>query len=310
MSFDPGADFNPYQSPNTSPPGSDEEDRRTFRPRTTSITDVLEECTSLYGRHFGTLIGAQFVLFLVLVFSVFVLVLLILLAMPAFFGNDRQAAGLMAAVLLGVLLAPWCAYLMLGLFYLHWKIGRGETPYVSDIFGGGRWLIRFIGALFVASILAFGTIFVFVMGGGLLALAVGELAVIFTVIMLFVPVVGFYMVYALLPFVIIDQDVDMITAVSRAFALVQANWLTLFGLGFIALMVSLPGTVLQIAADIMKQPVLNFVSAIYSLFTGPWLILMLAVAYLQMAGQPTASDRPSTSAGDRERFEFDPSKWS
>ena len=124
---------------------------------------------------------------------------------------------------------------------------------IGDVFGGGRYFLRFLG-----SAIAFGLM---VLGGYIACI-----------------IPGIYLALMFFPFtfVLLDEDAPGITCLWRAKEVTENNRLSLFQMTFAMVGIALLGLLMLCVGVI---------------FTAPLAWLIPAVAYLHMTGQPTALER-------------------
>lgn len=144
-------------------------------------------------------------------------------------------------------------FLAIGQAILLLKIARGERAEISDLFSGGRYFWRGLGA---------GVLFgMMVLVGILLCIIPG-----FIVALMFGPFL----------FVLVDKDVGAVESLSMAKTFTTNNLLALVVLALAGLGLSILGILACLIGLI---------------FVAPYLALTNAVAYLAMSGQPTGEIR-------------------
>jgi predicted Zn finger-like uncharacterized protein len=142
-------------------------------------------------------------------------------------------------------------YLTVGQTIFFLKIARGQPAEIGDLFRGGHYLLRAIG-----SSLLFGLMMVI---GFILLIVPGII-----VLLMFWPCI----------YVLVDTDAPGIECLSRAREITRNTWgtvcllwLTTIGLSFLGMLACCVGL----------------------FFTAPLSIMLFAVAYCRMTGQPTAN---------------------
>lgn len=152
------------------------------------------------------------------------------------------------------------AVLQYGVMFLLWagqsytmlKLARGEPVELSDLFRGGPYFLRSAGSSFLYLLM--------VTVGMLLCLVPGVFAML-----LFWPYL----------YVIVDRDVGALEGLSTAKRLTEGNLGTGFLLGLMTIGLNIIGILM---------------CCVGVLFTAPLCMLLSAVAYLMISGQPTAAD--------------------
>jgi uncharacterized membrane protein len=165
----------------------------------------------------------------------------------------REQAPMVAVVYFPLLFLTWIfqIYMTVGQMIFLLKIARGQPVGFGDLFRGGRYLLRAIGN---------GLLFGLMLGIGFMLLIVpGVIAAL-----MFWPYI----------FVLVDTNARGIECLSRAREITPHTWgtmillwLTMFALAFLGALACGVGM----------------------LFTIPLSMLLFAVAYCRMTGQPTAS---------------------
>ena len=162
-----------------------------------------------------------------------------------------------------------------GLFFL--KIARGQRGELGDIFTGAPYFLSMLAANLLLGLMVCGIILVgislpvviWMAIGRTEALVLGFLGSIPTVIVLVVLGVIFSQFF----FLILDRNVGPIEALRLSAQITQGNRLTLFLLYLLSSGIQLLGVL---------------ACCIGVFVTTPFIILLSAVAYLRMTGQPTA----------------------
>jgi len=188
---------------------------------------------------FGIVFGVNIVVFVVRG-------VLILMRMP----NAMQIL-LMFPLQLGCWALGFWLQIGLGLFFL--KIARGERAELADLFTGGPYFLRILGASLLFFLMYFVGILLLVIPGIIVALMFSQ----------------FYLL-------ILDRNVGVLESLELSKDVTHGNKLTLF-------LVFLVAWLLAIVAMIPCG--LGLIVAV------PFFALLSPVIYLTMTGQPTAADR-------------------
>jgi len=176
--------------------------------------------------------------------------------MAAFVLGGLMVAGLgepgavlfVLAMIAAVLALVW---LSIGLAIFALKLVRGQPAGVADLFAGGPYLLRVVVAGLLISLI--------VMAGTFLCV---------------IPGIIFSLMYSQCIFLIVERNVGVMESLTLSTQLTRGNKLTLFGIWLVVWLVSL---------------VLNMVSCgLAGFFVAPYSLILAAVTYLAMTGQPTA----------------------
>ena len=142
-------------------------------------------------------------------------------------------------------------WISLGQAIYFLKIARGQPAELSDLFTGGPYFLRVLGA----SIL-FGLI------------------VLCGYILLIIPGIIFSLMFSQYYYLILDRNIGVIDSLSISKDLMDGNKLTLFLIGLVAGVVGIVVVLLTCGIGL--------------LVVGPFMALLTPVIYLAITGQPTA----------------------
>jgi phage FluMu protein Com/uncharacterized membrane protein len=249
----PSASLNPYSSPAARglAPGSADVGRGQLE-----VGDVMDRTWKIYVENLGQLILGMFVYLIVGMFGVLGLALILLVGFGiggalGNAGNDEVGVAVIviAATLFGVLLFGFSIWLIVGLFRWILAVARGQSNSIGMIFSGGPYILPALGAGLLVT----------------LATTLGYFACI-------VPGLILAVLFSQFLWLIVDRNAGAIESLGQSMRLTEGNRLSLCLLFLIAFGISLVG---------------GFIPFSF-LFTGPFIYLMMAVAYLRMTGQPTA----------------------
>jgi phage FluMu protein Com len=141
-------------------------------------------------------------------------------------------------------------FLGVGQTIVFLKVARGQPTEVSDLFRGGPYYLRALGANFLFALM-----------------------IVFGLILLIVPAVIAALMFWPFLYVLVDTDAPGLDCLSRAREITRNTWgtvillwLTAFGLGILGALACCVG----------------------SIFSTPLVLLLFTVAYCRMTGQPTA----------------------
>ena len=167
--------------------------------------------------------------------------------------DDFQIVAALAQVAFGLLASAFSYFMSIGQTIALLKIARGQQAEISDLFTGGRFFWRAVGA---------GILFGLMTLAGFVCLIVG----MFIVMLIFGPYL-----YAL-----VDRDVGPVESLSVAYRITTNNLFALFVLGLAIFGLTILGLIPCGLGLIVVAPFGMFVQA---------------VAYLEMSGLPTAQVR-------------------
>lgn len=238
------ASDNPFQSPVTAEMRSptESEIHRGFTPTRIELFDVLGTAWAIYKANIGKVVLAGLA---VLVLSTAVTGG-VSYAMKDASILERQAVNLVANV-------P-TIWLSLGLLIFYIKIARGENAELGDLFSGGPYLLRALGAgaiIFLSTVAGF--------------------------ILLIIPGIIIALMFSQTLCVLVDQNVGAIDALRMSAKATRGNKLTLFALGLLMIPVVALVTLLT--------------CLIGYFFVVPFVQLLAVVTYLAMTGQGMAVQR-------------------
>jgi hypothetical protein len=286
MSFTPTPGFpddewNPYAQPEVEIGRRAPARLEPLSPIPFTLADVIRYSWETYRTRMGLCIGVVALVFgLNVAFSVFSAAVQNVLDHS---GAEPPVVRIVSGVtrLVGVVFQLW---LTSGQMLVLLKVARGQFATASEVFHGGRYLLRVILATILAGLVVMG---VLVLTG--IPLAVG--AVIFrgdTTILPFVlvlgavpPILGF--IYALARisqymYVIIDRDTSALNSLKASAALTNGQvgkllvlWALASGINMLGLLSCLVGLIVTV----------------------PYTALLLAVVYVALAGQSIADQKPA-----------------
>ena len=243
------ADQNPYRSPvDFSPPATGyRASTGQIYPTQIDLGDVLSRTWTVFKDRLGICLGAFF-----LAFFVNLLVGQLLTQGAAVIGALSKEEGVMIAlgVLANLAAQAFSLWIAIGQAMVFLHIARGEPVELGELFAGGPYLLRAIGA----SILFF---FGFLVG----------------IILLIVPGIIFALMFSQFFYLIIDRNLGVVESLEVSRQVTSGNKLTLFALGFVVL-------------GLMLVAILPCGLGLIILW--PFVSLLWPVTYLSMTGQPTA----------------------
>ncbi|NLE36893.1 MAG: hypothetical protein GX621_02600 [Pirellulaceae bacterium] len=273
----PRDSVNPYEAPDEIPAGDSPFGASLspsgIRPTRIGFGDVLARTWTVFTEKWGMCLAVALVC-VIINFGVgqvsqIICQLLIMAAGPV---------GIFGAIVVYVATQVFGLWINTGQAIFFVKTARGHDAEFTDIFTGGPYLLRVLGAGILFSLGGAAILGICLAPAGALALAKAEDAAIIAMICGFS--VGFiaFIAYTLtfLPYfyLIIDQNMGIIDSLTEARRVTSGNRLTAFG---ILLVTGLIGGVITL-----------FTCGIGLLAVLPYMSLLYVVLYLSMIGQPTA----------------------
>jgi hypothetical protein len=247
----PGAD-NPYRSP-TAGTGTPESASAAgvLRPTPIELGQVFNSAWAIFKQRWGMCVLVVFAVWAINFAVAMVFQGLIVAVAHGPHNQELQLLLLFVNMAVRILLLVW---LTSGQILFMLKIGRGEDAHFGDVFSGGPYMLRVMGA---------GILF------GLMALL--------GYILLIVP--GIIVILMFWPFIyaIIDRNADVLESLDIARNLTNGNKLTVFLMGLLVMLLLV----------VCLIPILLTCGIGYFAFIA-YIALLWVVAYLQMSGQPTA----------------------
>lgn len=228
------------------------EDKETG-PRQSRIIDpgeVISAAWTIYKNELGLVLGSVVVFILISIAAIIPMYVVVFAAqMQIMQGQDGTVLSLLGNLLqIPYILVMW--FMNIGVSKVLYKVARGKQTSIGEIFSGGPYFLRMIGASIIFTIMAFI--------GGMLCVIPGII-----VMLMFWPYV----------FVLIDENPGGVDCLWRSKEITQGNWGSVFILALVWFALILLGYMALCLGVI---------------FTMPLASLMFAVAYCHMTGQRTA----------------------
>lgn len=238
---------NPYQSPNPfSPLPTTQAAPGDIRPTIIDLGDLMSRAWEIYKREWGTCL----VLVLIIIGCnigfgmVFGIANNIIVAVT----RDQDIAAIFSLFtnFISQILQAW---ITIGQIRCFLRVARGQPVEFGEIFTGGPWLLRIIGASILYGLMVFGGVLLFIVPGIILALMFGQ----------------YY-------YLIVDRDLGVMDSLKTAKQITDGNKLTLFLLGLVCFGLTIAGF-LALCVGLLAVI--------------PYITLLQVMAYLTMTGQPT-----------------------
>jgi hypothetical protein len=222
--------------------------------------DVLSQAWEIYKNQLGLLIGGTLAMFGVeIAFSILGQVVQVVVQMSVAGarggrpGGDLDPAVLGVTIIFAILNFGLNCYLQAGYTRLLLKIVRGENADVAEVFSGGRFFWRVVGANLLFVLAFYAGLLLFLIPGLIVALMLWPFM-----------------------YVIVDRDVGVFESFRRSREITSGNYLACIVLGLAA----------------VGAWLLGFIACLIGLiFTTPYMLLIFAVAYCRMGGQPVGGAR-------------------
>ena len=238
---------NPYQSPSalgTAPATAYAQSAGEITPTRIDLEDIFSRTWRIYKEQWGACLAAFVVVFAINM----VLRGPIIFMQMAFDGNDGALVLLNLANIVVILVVVW---INLGQMLYFLKIARGQPAELSDLFTGGPYYLRVLGA---------GILF--------------GLIVVCGYVLLIIPGIILGLMLSQFAYVILDRNVGVMDSLSISKDLMVGNKLTLF-------LISLVGSVISFVIILLT-------CGVGILAVAPFMTLLAPVIYLGVSGQPTA----------------------
>jgi phage FluMu protein Com len=245
---------NPYQSPSSYAPGGPGESGPPMSKGTLDFNDVFSRTWTIFKEQWGMCV-VVFLLFTVIRF-VFNLVVNNGAQFLGAAAHDKVIFFVIASLgyVVTILFAVW---LQIGLTKYFLKVAKGQTAEIGELFtGASHFLPILLSSLLVGVIVFFG------------------------LIALIVPGIILSLMFSQYYYLILDRNVPILDSLKISMDLTNGNKLMLFAIGFVAGIVGALVTVLTCCLG--------------ALVVGPYIMLLNAVIYYTLIGEPTAEQRQFT----------------
>ena len=284
--FAPADSVNPYQAPADSSTMNRPQSSSAapgVRPAKIQFSDVFSHSWNIFTEQWLMCVVVFLVFFVVMacIFGAVAGVIILSVAVTQSIAIVAPVAVL--AVVAGMIVMVWIS-VGIQLFFI--KMARGHEVEFGDLFAGGPYLLRYIGASALYSLGLCAIMGIFLAPCTLLGLAIdNELALVGLVaggILAVVPTMIYWLTFFPFSYLIIDQNMGIMDsfAVSREVTLGN-RWMML------AIIV-----VMALIGSAINQVTCNLGTFVVSPFT----FLLYAVMYMRMIGQPTADMRQQVEA--------------
>jgi phage FluMu protein Com len=238
---------NPYQSPNPfSPMPTTQAAPGEIRPTIIDLGDVMGRTWEIYKREWGTCL----VLVLIIIGCNFGFSMVFGVANNIIVAVTRnQEIAALFSVFTNFILQIFQAWITIGQIRCFLRVARGQPVEYGEIFSGGPWLLRIIGASILYGLMVLGGVLLLIVPGIILALMFGQ----------------YY-------YLIVDRDMGVMDSLKTAKQITDGNKLTLFLMALVCFGLTLAGLL---------------VLCVGVLAVAPYIALLQVMAYLTMTGQPT-----------------------
>lgn len=234
---------------------------RAMQPTKIDAGEVISASWAIFKSQMGLCIGGFLLFCFLLSVSSFALFFVLDIVGMALFGGmggggmgrrPPNPGAFLGLGLFNFLIVVLFVYFDTGFHLLFLNIARGRNAEIGNLFGGGPYFLRILGNTLI--------FFILVVIGYMLCIIPGIL-----VILMFWP----------FQFVIVDRNPPGLGGLIEAKELTEGNWGAVFLLELASLGILLLG---------------ELACGVGMLFAAPLVMLMFAVAYCRMSGQPTAAD--------------------
>jgi len=269
---------NPYQAPSLAAARADEASligTRIFQPTTIEVTEVVRRAWEIYKLKMGftmLVVILGFGLQYALSFGIGMMNMAVQIAMPG------SLAYVVTQVFFNIVSNVFGSWIWFGIIIALLNVARGEPTSVGDVFRGGPYLIRGIIATILMMLIGIAVFAPFT-APGLLLLAVrgpedGVAMLVLGIGALLALIPWMYIGVSIFqyPFLIVDRNMDAISAISLSWKITSGNRWQLLAVYILAGLVALIGMI---------------ACCLPAIFTLPLATLFSVVAYLALTGQPT-----------------------
>ncbi len=220
-------------------------------PTRIDLGDVFSRAWQIFTQRIGLCIGVWFV-----VFGLGIFVNIVVGVGVNVLGGRDPAVRAMLDGIGNIITGVFSTWIGTGQAIVFLGIARGRDVSLGELFNGGPFLLRAIGA---------SILFILAVFGG--------------TILLIIPGIIFYFMFSQFLYLIVDRNVGVIDSLKLSSQITSGNKLTLFaiglvlfGLGILAILPCFLGLIVLV----------------------PFSMLLHAVMYLSMSGQPTAEQAPQS----------------
>jgi len=238
---------NPYQSPSahgTAPAAAYPSAPGEITPTRIDLEDVFSRTWAIFKQQWGACLAAMAIVFLINM-----VVRGPLIGMQMAFQNEPAVLLLLNLGDIVVGLVVFWVSLGQAIYFL--KIARGQPAELSDLFTGGPYFLRVLGASILFGLMVFCGYLLLIIPGIILGLMFSQ----------------YY-------YLILDRDVGVMDSLNISKDLMVGNKLTLFLIGLVSAALSLVIILLTCFVGILA--------------VAPFMTLLAPVVYLAITGQPTA----------------------
>ncbi len=274
----PAGEQNPYQSPPSYPgqqayehPGGGA--REPYRCTPIDIGDVLTRSWEIYKTQMALVIGGVVICGLINYAAQMAVNFLNMGLQAAQVNEIAIIAVNVMMIIMQVLFQSWIG---IGQTMLLLRIAKGESASLGTIFEGGRYLVRTILASLLFGLIGFAVVIVCAIPAGAAYLATKEPGVgiaVFIACYIF-PAAYLGLTFMQYFYLIVDHDLGAVESLTASREITRGNKLSIFAILLIGMLLYFAGVL---------------ACCVGAIFTGPYVMLSLAVMYLCMSGGATAS---------------------
>jgi len=269
-------DPNPYQAPQFGaapaaiPPGTG-----VFQPSRIDVGDILNRAWVIFQANWPMVILVMFVAYL--------LTTIVSHGMLAVIGLLNVAIGDNVVIVIGqtlqnIIVQVFSLWIGLGVQLYLLRTSRGEASTFGDLFGGGRFLLPAIGASILLFLLIGGILAVFLSPGLLLMVMIGfddptSIVVMAIGGVISAPIIIFlWIAFSQYQFLCVDRGAGPVESLMLSWEITKGNRLMVLLVWLVSMAINVVGVL---------------ACCVGMIATFPFTVLMMAVTYLAMTGQPT-----------------------
>jgi len=280
--YDAGDSLNPYQAPAettaAASPFGPAYAAVGIRPTKIRFGDVFGETWKIFAEQWPLCVGAALLWLIIVVFVLGTLLVGVLLIWAATRNVETVIAAAVLAGCVGMIGVTW---ITVGRQLMFIKIARGLDAGVGDLFAGGPYFLRYLGGTVLYQLAVSAIMGVCALPLAAVGLAIGEelalAGLILGGVISLVPLGIFILTFYQFSYLIIDQNLGVLESFSASRRVTSGNRLIMLGII----------VVMAVLGSVINQ----FTCNLGVLVVTPFTLLLYAVMYVMMIGQPTAAQR-------------------
>jgi len=215
------------------------------------IGEIISTSWMIFKSQMGMLIAASAVIMLVNIAAALPANIIQQLIGSRMVPRNAEIAFLILSFFLAFLSWMFQIFTGVGLTLFFLKVARGQPAEIGDLFRGGPYFLRALGAGFLFTLM-----------------------IVFGFLLLIIPAIILTLMFWPYLYVLVDTDPPGVDCLGRAREITRGTWLTIIAIYFVTVGVNMLGTL---------------ACCVGLIFTIPLSLLFYTVAYCRMTGQVTAT---------------------